>query len=502
MKFILNQPIPTILLTGLLLLGANSRAATNYVDLNNLTPSAPYTNWSTAATRIQDAIDAAVAGNLILVNDGVYQTGGRAVFGTMTNRVAVAKPLTLLSVNGPVVTTIMGYQVPVTTNGPAAIRCVYLTNGAVLSGFTLTNGATQSSGDVVHLQCGGGIWCESNTAIISNCVVIGNSSFLSGGGVVRGALNNCLLRGNSASLDGGGSLFSTLTNCILTGNSVKDGGGGGAYGASPSGGTLINCIMTGNSAKYGGGAYQCTLVNCTLTGNSASSNGGGSFGNPFTYIVSLNNSIIYDNTAPTNANFDPTVSMYYCCTTPLPPRGTGSFTNAPQFIDPAVGDFHLQTASPCINSGHNYPSQSATDLDGNPRLRGDTVDPGAYEFQNPTSTISYAWLQQYGLPTDGSADLADSDNDGMNDSQEWRAGTDPTNAASVLKLFTPTLTTPHVILTWSSVTNRSYFVQRTTNLSAASPFSVLKASIPGQSGTTSYTDTNAPGPVYYRVGVQ
>jgi hypothetical protein len=133
------------------------------------------------------------------------------------------------------------------------------------------------------------------------------------------------------------------------------------------------------------------------------------------------------------------------------------------------------------------------------------VDIGAYEYQSPTSVISYAYLQQYGLPTDGSVDFAHLDSSPFNVYQDWAAGLNPTNPASVLVMLAPTATnnTHGVTVTWQSVSGMNYFLQRSTNLSAQPIFLTLQSSITGQTNTTSYADTSATNkvPYFYRVGV-
>jgi len=484
-----------------------------YVAAGSTNPLPPYVSWATAATGIQDAVDATtVAGALVVVTNGAYAGG-----------LAVDTPLALRSVNGPQFTVI---------DGGGTNQCARLTTGASLTGFTLTNGFASGLGTF-----GGGVCCASPNAFVTNCVIVGNFVNDSGGGAYGCTLYNCTLAGNAAAWVGGGAvectfynctlttnwaavwgggvLGSMLSNCTLADNSAPDWYGGGAvectlynctlagnsamYGGGAAWSTLYNCILASNlAADFGGGAYAGTLYNCTLTGNTAHWGGGADSSH-------LNNCILYFNTAQTGANFytNGSTTLSYCCITPMPTNGVGNITNAPQFFDYGKGNLRLQSNSPCINAGNNTYASGATDLDGNPRIVSATVDIGAYEYQGVGSVISYAWLQQYGLPTDGSADYADPDHDGLNDWQEWTCGTDPTNALSALRMVSATPVGTNATVTWHSVAGVSYFLERSTNLLAKPSFSLLVTNLPGQPGTTSFTDTSTAGPslFYYRVGV-
>ena len=586
-------------------------SATLCVDLNSTNPVLPYADWSTAATDIQSAIDASSDGDLILVTNGLYQTGGQTVNGyALTNRIVINKVVTVQSVNGPNATIILGNQIPGATNGDGAVRCVYMTNNATLVGFTLTNGATLTNGDFSHEDCGGGVWCESTNALIFNCIMVGNAAMWDGGGAdygtfsnctftanfagtygygggaygsilenclltsngahygggansgilnnctltnnsawgagggvggagVAATVNNCILADNTGGVAGGGAMACILNNCLLTGNTVGINGWGGGAEA----GTLNNCILVSNSAPgaygYGGGAYQATLNDCTLIGNWAGQYGGGSYygtlnnclltsnfvasgfgGGAYygtlnnctvtannagvgggTYFTTLNNCIVYFNNAPQYANYYRTNLVTYSCTTPYS-AGIGNITNDPAFLDFVVGNLRLLSNSACINSGVGS-FGTTTDLDGNPRIVGGTIDMGAYEFQTPGFTLPYLWAQKYGLSTDGSID---SDGDGMNNWQEWIAGTNPTNAASLLKILSVSNSVSGTTVTWQSVSGKTYLLQRSTNLLAQPAFSTINGYIYvfGQTGVTSYKDIGAVGggPFFYRVGVQ
>ena len=249
--------------------------ATLCVWPNSPTPGAPYDQWADAAHDIQTAVNAASAGDTVLVTNGVYATGGAVTPGyALSNRVVIAKAITLQSLKGPDVTIIQG-QGPI---GSGAARCVYMTNGSALIGFTLTGGATLTSGDIVYDQRAGGAFLEQG-GLISNCVLCANSAAVRVGAVAcyyGGRVVNSTISGNSCPEAGGAYLYygGELTGCLISSNSCTGGGGGVR---TYHGGTATNCTIVGNSAGYGGGAYYDSagvVANCVFRHNSATQDGG------------------------------------------------------------------------------------------------------------------------------------------------------------------------------------------------------------------------------------
>lgn len=506
--------------------GGGNMPATRYVATNSPNAAAPFTNWHTAARTIQDAVDWTFSGDHVVVTDGVYAAGGRATPNLpQTNRVVITNAITVESVNGPAVTIIQGAKDPLLTNGPAAVRCVYFNSAgaANLSGFTIMGGGSSTSSAGNASFGGGALFISSLSAVMTNCIITGNSSPIAGGGVLGGTLFNCTISSNNVMPfgSGGGAYDSKLNNCTITGNRAYEGGGtyygissnslimsnvASVFGGGAAYGSHNNSLIIGNFAPYGGGMNRSVANNCTVAGNHATYYGGGVYDG--TYL----NSILYFNTAGIdNPNHwtQSSITIAYCCTTPNP-GGSGNFTNAPLFV--ATNDYHLTAGSPCRDAGLNAYAPGTTDLDGSNRIVNLGVDIGAYEFQGGTS-VDYDndgmpswWEALYGVPVANAANATtSSDGDWMTDLEEYIADTQPTNGASY---FPPALVTnapagQMSLIIAPTSTGRVYGVYANTNLLRAPQLWTLVP--PEQTGTAAsltLTITNSVPAANYRIGVR
>lgn len=221
--------------------------------------------------------------------------------------------------------------------------CMRGTGGGVLENCDVfSNVVSDTSG-----WGGGGVYLDSSVNTMRNCRVVGNLSSANGGGVKfnsASVIQNSLIAGNYGGLYGGGIYFNgvgSLKSCTIASNyAVRV--GGGVY--CKSGSSLTNCIVYFNNSGY-------------VSGNNFTNNAGGSWG----YSCAIG-----DASTPN-------------------PTGPGIVTNAPAFVSPAGGDFHLSVSSPCINAGTNELSwmTGAKDLDGvNNRIIDSITDMGCFEY-NP-----------------------------------------------------------------------------------------------------------------------
>ncbi len=326
---------------------------------------------------IQAGIDAAVDGDEVVVADGVYTGPGNRELQTGT------KLITVRSASGPDTCII---------DCVAAGRAFVISGGARIDGFTVRNGLAVQ---------GGAVLVSGDTTIIG-----------------------CVFEGNSANLGGGIYVVSsspTIVGCRFSQNSAT-GDGGAIYNlyGSPA---LFNCLMSANSAAELGGAIfsdlaWLSLTNCTLTGNTAHSGGG--IANYAGVEMTLSNCILWANLATVGDVFSAQLwstssseTVNYTCIEDLSAAlgGEGNIDSDPLFVDSANGDYRLQSASPCIDAGHNWSivGITDTDLDGNPRFTDDpetpdtgcgvpvVVDMGAYEFQGDSFPVKLGDIDGDGI---------------------------------------------------------------------------------------------------------
>ena len=487
-----------------------AKAAVLRVWTNSPHPGAPYDAWTNAARDIQAAVNAAAAGDTVWVTNGLYSSGSYpAPTHSLSNRVVITNAIVVRSVNGPAVTTIRGRD----PGESVERRCVYITGGGMLSGFTLTNGAAHGAEWLGQL--GGGALIEGS-GFISNCVVCSNSA-LNGGGIAGyygGELRNCFVYGNAA---GAGSWFygggfhgfqgASAYDCVFSNNAAEVGGGVGLEVNC----RLVRCVMIHNQAASGGGLSLKggdVADSCLIVSNSASRSGGGvsfSSGNGLmlngtvlgntaalypdhsgTYHVSggtiVNSILVQNGDGSQNLDASANYQADHLCTTPVPSNGTGHVV-----LDPLLlADYRLRSNSPCVDAGcTDGPGDDlagvSRPLDGNY----DGVcawDIGACEFVHP---------------------VADSDGDGMRDEAEVRAGTDATNAASLLAVQAVS-SSAWAVVRWPSVAGKAYRLQRATNL-VSGVFSVnVATNLAATPPLNSWTDSTATaaGPWFYRVRLE
>ena len=334
-------------------------------EIHDVAPSgthiAPFTNWVEAATTIVAAVNVAMTGSVVAVGSGVYQPGGE---------MQIIKPITVQGAAGWSMTVVDGMG----GVGRFFARCAT----AVVKGFTMTNCVAPTGGGPGPM--GGGATIDPG--IIQDCLLTCNGAGAMGGGLQiggnGGVAYNCRISGNVASSGGGVLLLGgkgKLWNCLVDRNTQT-----GSFMGIANGGAGVISV--------GGGE----IANCTIAANASSNNGGGILHLVFppfgmTGDLFVINSIVSGNTAGDgSSNYYHTAYNAHwqnTCTAPELTNvvdGGGNLFVDPAMIDWQNGNFRIPYSSPCVNAGSNLAwTAFATDLDGNDRVTGGTVDMGAYE---------------------------------------------------------------------------------------------------------------------------
>ncbi len=223
-------------------------------------------------------------------------------------------------------------------------------NRAAITGFTITNG---------HSENGGGVYCENSNPVISNNIIVDNTTYTGFWPYGQGAGIYC---DNSEA---------TILNNLIINNSASgtDGGRGGGVFCENSSPDLINNTFFGNQAMWYGGAIFSNsstpnIINCILWGNNAPEGA----------------EIHYEGSSAPQVTYSDIYAGW---------SGEGNINSNPEFRNRNQGDFHLMSTqygypydSPCIDAGAPYIRDIALDsLWGLGTISGDMGAYGGGDFE-------------------------------------------------------------------------------------------------------------------------
>ncbi|RRR70981.1 MAG: choice-of-anchor D domain-containing protein, partial [Candidatus Viridilinea halotolerans] len=287
-----------------------------------------------------------------------------------------------------------------------------------------------------------------SSPILTNVSFTGNWAGIDGGaiynygyqGVSSPTLTNVSFTGNWAGSDGGaiyndgedGVSSPNLTNVSFINNRAED-DGGAIYFDGDNGdvsATIINGLFVANGTDHiayddGNENTQPQFVNCTFVGATAQAINITYWDSGETPIDFVNSIFWGNNRLVDFTDDDPEVAPATMVNINYSIVEEASYASAnnnlfadPLFLSAATGNYRLLASSPAVDSGDNSAVVGVTtDLDGNARTIGATVDRGAYEYGasnlaisklvSPNSAVPYQGLITYTITLSNSGTIAD-----------------------------------------------------------------------------------------------
>lgn len=251
---------------------------------------------------IQEGIDAANPGDIVMVAPGIY-----------TEEITLKADVSVIGAGE-------GQSI---IDGGGDQGDVVFASGNTITNSTLFKGFTVTGANYGGMPGGGGIFCNTGASpeICNNRVEVNSTGIATWNGSNPYIHNNVIID-------------NTYTGIAIS--------------SDPD--VINNTIANNNNGIYDSGGYQPVIMNNIVTGNTNVGMG------------CVNSSV------PTDFSYNDVWGNgqnYYNCS-----PGPGDISADPLYVNEPIGDFHLQTSSPCIDSGNPAPQYNDPD--------GTRNDMGAY----------------------------------------------------------------------------------------------------------------------------